>query len=79
MSPVTPAWLQTLPPEQQAELKAEYEERAAIREYEGGQPRFAAEMGAWDDLRRRTFAKRDERRLGDDVEHGIPSGPRPSI
>lgn len=34
------------------EVLEDWEERAAIREFEGAQPRFLAEDGALDDLRR---------------------------
>lgn len=36
----------------EADLLEDWEERAAIREFDGGQPRFRAEDGALDDLRR---------------------------
>lgn len=75
-----PAWLAQIPEPDRSDLLAEYKERAAIREFEGGQARFAAEMGAWEDLRRRYFKVDDERRrLGNGMEHGIPPGPRPAI
>lgn len=32
-----------------ANQRAFFEERSAIREFDGGQPRLAAEMSAWDD------------------------------
>lgn len=64
-----PAWLSHVPEPTRSELIDQYEERASIRQHDGRQARFAAEMGAWDDVRRWHFGGRDEsrRRLGDGV------------
>ncbi len=39
--------------------RALFEERAAIREYLGGQPRAEAEAAAWEDVRRILTAERE--------------------
>lgn len=38
------------PRERLAEMRMRYEERAAIREFDGGQSRVAAERAAWDEV-----------------------------
>lgn len=47
-----PRWVQRLAPADRAEVVPEHEERAAIREFDGGAVRFQAEIVAWDDVSR---------------------------
>lgn len=56
-----PDWLRRLSDAERAEVLEAFEERAAIREFEGGMPRFQAELEAWKDVARSHFDNRGNR------------------
>lgn len=57
---MNPDWLAQVPEPDRSDLIAEYEERAAIREFEGGQARFRAEADAWKDVLQRYQRRQSE-------------------
>lgn len=59
---MNPDWLAQVPEPDRSDLIAEYEERAAIREFDGGQPRFRAEADAWKDVAERHFGRTERPR-----------------
>ncbi len=65
MTSLLPHWVQRLSEADRAEVVSEYEERAAIREFDGGAVRFQAEIAAWKDVaiwwKRESRAVREER------------------